>query len=209
MDDQSISPTTNVGIELGPFPPRQTPISEWIYGQPARYECASCTLCETGKDCPTVLHPFNYEGQTGLRCYKCSACSHEDYNPPKRPKDNKRSRTRKPSVTDVLPMPYKMPARRFYSDNFTWYVFVPVGEECHSLILRYRVALAEMQNAKGTISPNEMDVAEWEKGIVFKVGMKKTTEAKMVFEEAREIIRERLRNNCGLWEMEVELGIWD
>ncbi|KAL3479770.1 hypothetical protein BJX99DRAFT_255205 [Aspergillus californicus] len=44
--------------------------------RPAPHECIFCTFCKTGEDCPAANHPYNTDGDVGLRCYECSACSH-------------------------------------------------------------------------------------------------------------------------------------
>ncbi|BCS18519.1 uncharacterized protein APUU_11347A [Aspergillus puulaauensis] len=166
---------------------RQAPESTWVPGQQAKYECATCTLCSTGSDCPTAGHPFNTELQTGLRCYQLSQKQLEELDTPK---------------------PYKKPPKRFYTDDFTWYVVIPLEEECDSLIFRYRVALAEMENAKATIYTEKPDDEDCGKGFVFEIGMKQSTDIKMVLEEAREILRDRLRSNVNVWAMEVSIDEW-
>lgn len=184
---------------------RQAPESSWIPGQQAKYECTTCTLCSTGSDCPTAGHPFNTELQTGLRCYQCSACSHSKYKPKA---TNGRRLSQKQLEKLDTPKPYKKPLKRFYSDDFTWYVVIPLEEECDSLIFKYRVALAEMENAKATIYTEKPDDEDCGKGFVFEIGMKQSTNVKMVLEEAREIIRDRLRNNINVWAMEVSIDEW-
>ncbi|KAL4915940.1 hypothetical protein BDW62DRAFT_203244 [Aspergillus aurantiobrunneus] len=188
---------------------RQIPSSEWIRGRAAPYECTTCTLCATGDtDCPTANHPFNLELQTGLRCYKCSSCSHKNFVPKTSKNDDSDPATKKLNLKD-LPTPYKKPSDRYYTDNFTWYVSLPVEEKCNSEILKLRVGLAELQNAKATIYPNTTEGIDWGRGYVFGVHMKDTADVKMVLEEAREIIRDRLRANVRVWESEVSLNIWN
>lgn len=199
-ETEDINPATIIDMSY-----RQAPESSWIPGQQARYECIACTLCSTGSDCPTARHPFNAELQTGLRCYQCSACSHLEYKPTA---TNGRRLTQKQLEELDTPKQYKKPPKRFYSDEFTWYVVIPLEEKCDSLIFKYRVALAEMENAKATIYTEKPDDEQCGRGFVFEIGMKQSTDIKMVLEEAREILRDRLRNNINVWAMEVSIDEW-
>ncbi|KAI9369191.1 hypothetical protein BJX61DRAFT_165921 [Aspergillus egyptiacus] len=175
-------------------PANSTNMIPWTRFQPAPHECPSCSLCTSNEDCPASTHPFNYEGHTGLRCYMCSACSHETYKRKDGPQD--------------APKPYKYPGDRFYTDKYTWYVHVPIDEKCNSDVFKYRVVLAEMQNAKVTIYQStklEEDPLP-EHGLVIPVGMRETTPMDIVMEEAREQVRSYLRRLRHVYEFEMDLG---
>ncbi|KAL4869774.1 hypothetical protein BDV12DRAFT_196003 [Aspergillus spectabilis] len=182
--------TSYYNLPAGPSP-------DWVRFKPAPHKCAACTLCTTGLDCPAVAHPYNTEAHKGLRCYLCSACSHHGYT----------------GKDADLPMAHKPAPERFYSTDHCWYVFVPLedmGNSYNSLILRLRVALAEMNNAKATIfAKSEREQVPAGTGLVVEVWMKKSTGANAILDEAREIIRGGLRANAQLFLMEEAMGLSD
>ncbi|KAL4879386.1 hypothetical protein BJY04DRAFT_193834 [Aspergillus karnatakaensis] len=173
----------------------QGPSPDWVRFKPAPHECASCTLCTTGLDCPAVAHPFNNEGETGLRCYRCSACSHHGF---------------KSDYPDI-PQAYKSVPDRFFSTEYVWFVHVPIDDRFNaynSQILKLRVALAEMDKAKATIyAAEERDNVPLGAGLVFEVWMKKSTGPKTILDEAREMIKGRLRAAIRLFTFEEAMGL--
>ncbi|PTU23110.1 hypothetical protein P175DRAFT_0543280 [Aspergillus ochraceoroseus IBT 24754] len=149
--------------------------------RPGTVECPSCTFCTTSGaiECPQTNHPYNVQAHTGMQCYMCSRCSHNRY---------------------------KAPAKRLFSRTFTWYVHIPLDEEMTgSEILKYRLALAELQNARATIFVKKENVPDG--GMVMPVAMAKDVPANVVFAEAREMVRCNLRNLQQLYDMEQFLGV--
>ncbi|KAL2821254.1 hypothetical protein BDW59DRAFT_111139 [Aspergillus cavernicola] len=168
----------------------------WARFKPAPSECHECTFCKTGNDCPTATHPYNTEGHTGLRCYKCSSCSH--------------SESAEPSSSESSPRPYKAQAACVYTVNHTWYVHVPIEEECNSEIFKYRLALAEIDNSKATIyngNDPEMDESIPDSGVRIPVGMRESAGIGAVLAEARELLRTKLRSLEGIYEFEMHLQL--
>ncbi|KAL2855856.1 hypothetical protein BJY01DRAFT_243043 [Aspergillus pseudoustus] len=152
--------------------------------KPSPYECPSCSLCMFGEDCPTAEHPFNTLQEKGLRCYECSACSHREYEAPET------------GIQVNAPKPYKEAHANLYTESINFYVHVPLDEvQVNSNTLKYRLALAEMQNSKGTIYTAEHEAAGEipESGEIIAVCLKQHADPTIILEEARESVKRKLR----------------
>ncbi|KAL4940708.1 hypothetical protein BDV06DRAFT_17536 [Aspergillus oleicola] len=178
----------------------QDPPDRWLRGQPANHECAFCLLCTKGVDCPTARHPYNLRGDKGLRCYQCSSCSHEDYQPTRTPGGYLKHGTKE------LPKAYVRPEGKYYSNSPQpyWCVSVPIDMDmvCTKWsLLNYRVALAEiMQKTKVVVHKGDAvyDV-DRRVGINVDVYMGPNASPKMVREEAKEIVRNWLKDMNMVW----------
>ncbi|KAL5339895.1 hypothetical protein BJX70DRAFT_141950 [Aspergillus crustosus] len=171
------------------------PCADWVRFKPAPHECPTCTLCTTGKDCPSASHPYSKDAQTGLRCYRCSACSHHAYT----------------GNDPDLPQAHKPAPDRFHTLMHCWYVHVPLeglGNNHNSVILRARVALAELNNGRATIyGQGEWHDVPTGSGRVMEVWMKESTGLKTVLDQAREKVKGELRDNAQVFLIEEAVGV--
>ncbi|KAL4795394.1 hypothetical protein BDV19DRAFT_389266 [Aspergillus venezuelensis] len=195
-------------VRTHPLP--QDPAERWLRGQPANHECAFCLLCTKGVDCPTASHPYNLRGDTGLRCYQCSSCSHENYTPTRTTWGNLTTKAKE------LPKPYAEPEKKYHSNSQEphWCVSVPIqiDTDCPRWsLLEYRVALAElMKKAKVTVHKgDEVGDVDRRVGINVNVYMKPHTPKRFVREEARETVRNWLKDMNMVWVRRMDIIIQD